>query len=110
MGIIIKLVTEGIDVHQPYHVFTMPAKCGAGPYQAKNYFACTNNRQCETPSQTLSDGHAMFLGKTSHWTGPIEQTYPKDNLIIFNVSFIKKYIIIFSLKRKLDSCDGRSNI
>ncbi|GAA5815984.1 hypothetical protein MFLAVUS_009503 [Mucor flavus] len=84
MGIIVKLIAEGISVKQPYNVFTMPAKCGAGPYQAKNYFACKENKECETPAQTLSDGHAMFLGRTSRWTGPVEQIYPNDNLVIFN--------------------------
>lgn len=88
MGIIIKLVAEGISVEQPYNVFTMPAKCGAGPYKAKNYFACKGNQDCETPAQTLSDGYAMFLGGTSRWTGPVEQIYPNDNLVIFNVSLL----------------------
>ncbi|KAI9261008.1 hypothetical protein EDC94DRAFT_610544 [Helicostylum pulchrum] len=89
MGIIVKLVAEGISVKQPYNVFTMPAKCGAGPYQAKNYFACKENKECETPAQTLSDGHAMFLGRTSRWTGPVEQIYPNDNLVIFNVPVLE---------------------
>lgn len=97
MGAIVNIVAEGISVKQPYNVFSMPAYCAAGPSQARNYFACTDSHDCETPAQHLSDVHAMFLGKTSNWTGPVAQEYPQDNLMIFNVGY-KKYENVIDIK------------
>lgn len=85
MGVIVKIISEGISVKQPYNLFSMPVYCSAGPSHAKNYFSCKDNRDCEIPAQHLSDVHAMFLGKTSNWTGPIVQDYPQDNLMVINV-------------------------
>lgn len=87
LGVIVNVISEGISVKQPYNIFAMPIYCAAGPSHAKNYFACKDNRDCEIPAQHLSDVHAMLLGKTSNWTGPVVQDYPQDNLTIFNVGF-----------------------
>ncbi|KAG2200441.1 hypothetical protein INT47_011421 [Mucor saturninus] len=85
MGAIVNIVSEGISVKQPYNLFSMPVYCPAGPSHAKNYFACKVDHDCEIPAQHLSDVHAMFLGKTSNWTGPVVQDYPQDKLMVINI-------------------------
>jgi hypothetical protein len=86
MGVIVNIVAEGVSVQQPYNLFTMPINCATGACQTKNYFACSANHECETPSQALSDVHAMLLGKTNNWSGPTEQIFPDDKMVVINVS------------------------
>lgn len=90
MGVILKVVTEGISVEQPFNVFTMAPNTGAASAQLKSYFACTDSKVCETPVKTLSDPVAMLLQQNGTWVGPTDQAYPEDNLVIFNVNRLYK--------------------
>ncbi|KAF1795989.1 hypothetical protein FB192DRAFT_1348275 [Mucor lusitanicus] len=84
MGVIVNIVAEGVDIQQPFNLFTMPAACNHATCEAKNYFECANDHVCEVPEAALSDVHAMLLGNGT-WTGPVEQVFPDDKMIVFNI-------------------------
>ncbi|GAN09996.1 hypothetical protein MAM1_0311d09530 [Mucor ambiguus] len=84
MGVIVNIVAEGVDIKQPFNLFAMPATCSHATCEAKNYFNCASDRVCEVPDAALSDVHAMLLGNGT-WTGPVEQAFPDDKMIVFNI-------------------------
>lgn len=83
-GVIVNIVAEGVDIKQPFNLFTMPAVCNHATCEAKNYFSCASNHVCEVPTAALSDVRAMLLGNGT-WTGPVEQVFPNDKMVVFNV-------------------------
>jgi choice-of-anchor A domain-containing protein len=86
-GVLVKVIAESAQhLVQPYNVFSLPAFCNSATCERKSYFDCTEDQACEIPSHALSDIDIMILGK-GVWTGPLEQAFPKDEMIIFNVSF-----------------------
>lgn len=108
-GVLVKIMAEDEQLEQPYNVFSLPAFCSLFSCERKSYFDCALDRSCEIPSPALSDIDAMILG-TGVWTGPVEQAFPKDKMIIFNVSyFFKKKSVLLSNKQFLDPGGGRRN-
>ncbi|KAL9536959.1 hypothetical protein MBANPS3_012214 [Mucor bainieri] len=88
MGVIVNIVAEGVDIKQPFNLFAMPATCSHAACEAKNYFNCASDHVCEVPEAALSDVHAMLLGNGT-WTGPVEQVFPDDKMIVFNIPVLE---------------------
>jgi hypothetical protein len=85
-GMLVQVMAAGVELKQPYHVYTLPTFCSSTTCEHKSYFDCSTGRTCEIPSEALSDIDNMILGK-GVWTGPVEQAFPHDKLVIFNVSY-----------------------
>ncbi|OBZ85959.1 hypothetical protein A0J61_05994 [Choanephora cucurbitarum] len=87
-GVIVRLATEGVRLRQPYHLFTLPAVCQGQCELEELSFECHLNDDCKIPKEALSHvALDMLLGKGA-WTGPVEQTYPQDRLIVFNIPVV----------------------
>lgn len=95
LGIVVKVMAQGLpemsNKQNKYQVFTMNTYCSsacASKYcdacMTKSYFQCTEDRVCQVPEQALSDMQGMMLGD-GIWNGPLEQAYPFDGLVVFNV-------------------------
>ncbi|CEP11884.1 hypothetical protein [Parasitella parasitica] len=84
MGIIVNIVAEGVDIKQPFNLFSMPVVCNHAACEAKSYFSCTSDHVCEVPAAALSDVNAMLLGNGT-WTGPVGQVFPDDKMVVFNI-------------------------
>ncbi|EPB84391.1 hypothetical protein HMPREF1544_08828 [Mucor circinelloides 1006PhL] len=84
MGVIVNIVAEGVDIKQPFNLFSMPVACNHATCEAKNYFNCARDHACQVPEAALSDVQAMLLGNGT-WTGPVEQVFPSNKMIVFNI-------------------------
>lgn len=98
MGVIVSIVAEGVKVKQPFNLFSMPVVCNHATCEAKNYFNCASDHMCEIPRAALSDVNAMMLGNGT-WTGPVEQVFPNDKMVVFNVRGLFFFFFFFEIDK-----------
>ncbi|KAI8365728.1 hypothetical protein BD560DRAFT_401517 [Blakeslea trispora] len=84
-GVIIRLEAEGIHLNQPYNLFTLPAICHGKCKLEELFFDCHLSHDCKVPREALSHVASNMLLGEGAWTGPVDQTYPQDKLVIFNI-------------------------
>ncbi|RCH96636.1 hypothetical protein CU098_001132, partial [Rhizopus stolonifer] len=92
-GVLVKIMAEGIDIKQPYSLFSLPMTCQGQCESMGTYFSCDENRECQIPKEALSNVADSMLFGNGTWTGPVQQVYPQDKLVVFNVPVLNGQVL-----------------